>query len=144
VVGEVDAGGLSATFHGIAHLSVLVGLLPEMIEVEIDIKPGSFPNSINLGSKGGVPVAIFSSAEFDATTIDPLSVTLAGAGAKLKGKGTPVYSFEDVDGDGLLDMVIHVSTETLALTDGDTEAILEGVTLDGVPIQGSDSVRVVP
>jgi hypothetical protein len=59
-------------------------------------------------------------------------------------EGTPIYSFEDVDGDGLVDMVIHVSTESLALTDGDTEAVLEGTTLDGTPIQGTDSVRVVP
>ena len=112
--------------------------------VEIDIKPGSFPNSINLGSGGNVPVAIFSSATFDATTVDPLTVTLAGATVKLKGKGTPMASSEDVDGDGLLDLVVHVSIEALQLTNGDTEAILGGRTLDGTSITGVDTVRVVP
>ncbi len=44
-----------------------------------DIKPGSFPNSINVGAGGNVPVAIFSSSTFDATTVDPTTVTLASA-----------------------------------------------------------------
>jgi hypothetical protein len=112
--------------------------------VAIDIKPGSFPNSINLGSEGNVPVAIFSTTTFDATTVDPLSVTLASAPVKLKGKGTPQASFEDVNTDGLLDLVVHVDTTTLQLTSTDTEATLEGQTLDGTSIMGKDSVRIVP
>lgn len=34
--------------------------VPPVTLVQIDIKPGSDPNSINLGSKGTIPVAIFS------------------------------------------------------------------------------------
>jgi len=114
------------------------------IPVTIDIKPGSFPNSINLGNGGTVPVAIFSTATFDATNVDPLTVTLAGASVNLKGKGTPMAAFEDVNGDGLNDIVVHVSTSALVLTGVDTEAILNGKTLDGTPIRGTDSVRIVP
>jgi len=47
------------------------------IPVEIDIKPGSFPNSISLGSNGTVPVAILSSSSLDAATIGPSTVALA-------------------------------------------------------------------
>lgn len=114
------------------------------IEVDIDIKPGTDPNSINLGSHGVVPVAILSSETFDATTVDPLSVTFAGAGVKVKGQGTTMMSFEDVNGDGRTDMVVQVSTEALALVETDTEAILQGETLDGIAIRGTDSVRIVP
>jgi hypothetical protein len=57
------------------------------IEVEIDIKPCSDPNPINKGSNGLVPVAILSSPEFDATQVDPTSVSLAGAGVAVRGKG---------------------------------------------------------
>ena len=53
--------------------------------VTVDIKPGTFPNSINLGSNGVVPVAILSTDTFDATTVDPRSVTLAGAKASRQG-----------------------------------------------------------
>jgi len=111
--------------------------------VSIDIKPGSYPNSINLGSQGNVTVAIFSTSDFDATSVDPTTVTLEGASVKLKGKGTAMSSFEDVDGDGLLDIVVHVDTSSLLLSSGDTEAILEGETFDGVRIRGTDSVRIV-
>jgi hypothetical protein len=53
-------------------------------------------------------------------------------------------SFDDVNGDGLLDLIIHVSTTALQLSETDTEAILEGQTFGGNSIRGSDSVRIVP
>ncbi|MGA1842926.1 MAG: hypothetical protein ACMUIU_20105 [bacterium] len=115
------------------------------VDVDIDIKPGSYPNSINLGSNGKVPVAILGSADFDATTVDPYSVTLAGAEVVLKGKAqTPMASVEDVNEDGFDDLVVHVDTEALELSEEDTIAILEGETNDGTPIIGEDTIRVVP
>lgn len=53
-------------------------------------------------------------------------------------------SFEDVDGDGRLDLVVHVTTEALQLSGSDTEAQLTGRTFSGQQIQGTDSVRIVP
>ncbi|MBI4663229.1 MAG: IPT/TIG domain-containing protein [Verrucomicrobia bacterium] len=114
------------------------------IPVTIDIKPGSFPNSINLGSGGTVPVALFSTGTFDARTVDPLRVTLAGAPVALRGKGTPMASFQDVNGDGLLDLVVHVSTQALQLTWTDEVAELRGKTFAGQAVRGTDSIRVVP
>jgi hypothetical protein len=113
-------------------------------EVSIDVKPGSFPNAINLGSQGVVPVAILGSASFDATAVDPHSVTLASAPVRLRGQGTPMTSVEDVNGDGWADLVVQVSTSALQLSEGDTEAVLEAVTTGGLPIRGSDTVRTVP
>lgn len=112
--------------------------------VAIDIKPGVYPNTINLGSNGTVPVAILSSETFDATTVNPLTVTLAGANVRLKGKGTPMSSFEDINKDGRLDLLVHVETEALELTDTSTEAVLEGKTFSGRRIKGTDTVKVVP
>jgi hypothetical protein len=106
-------------------------------EVNIDIKPGSVPNSINLKSQGVVPVAVLTTEDFDATTIDPTTVVFAGA--------SPVrWTLEDVDGDGLKDMLFHFRTQELNLTPDSTEAMLTGVTYDGVSIFGTDEVRIVP
>lgn len=118
--------------------------LVEGLEVAIDIKPGSFPNSINIGSSGVVPVAILSAPGFDATTVDPSTVTLASAPVKLRGRGTPQASEQDVNGDGLDDLVVQVETEALDLESEDTDAVLEGFTFGGTEIRGVDSVRVVP
>ena len=142
VFGINDAGQIVGWFLDATGIH---GFVTEaaVLTVAIDIKPGSFPNSINLGSGGLVPVAILSNADFDATTVDPSTVTLAGAQVALKGKGTLMSSVEDVNGDGLLDLVVHVRTDALQVTQTDTEAILQGETLGGTPIEGTDSVRIV-
>ena len=49
------------------------------VDIQIDIKPDDATNAINLGSNGNIPVAILSSASFDAQDVDPITVTLAGA-----------------------------------------------------------------
>jgi hypothetical protein len=117
---------------------------PSALTVGIDIKPGSTPNSINLGSGGVVPVAILSSETFDARTVDPLSVTLESSPIVLRGNGTPSVSVEDVNGDGLADLVVHVATSALQLTTTSTVAVLQGRTYAGVGIVGHDDVNVVP
>ena len=113
-------------------------------DVAIDILPGTFPNEINLGSGGTVPVAIISTVDFDATDVDPLTVTLADAPVKLKPNGQPMASSEHVNDDGILDLVVHVITDELQLSSGDTEATLLGMKYCGECIEGTDSVCIVP
>jgi hypothetical protein len=124
--------------------TVSVLLNASFLTVGIDIRPGSVPNTINLGSSGVVPVAILSSATFDARAVNPATVTLAGAPVKVKGNGSPQASVEDVDGDGRPDLVVQILTEQLQLSGSDTTAVLEGQTFDGRRIRGSDTVRLVP
>ncbi len=50
-----------------------------ILMVDIDIKPGGDPNSINLNSRGVIPVAILSTETFDATTLDPSTIVFEGA-----------------------------------------------------------------
>ena len=136
-----DPGGIAQTRLATAEL---FSYNSTALLVAIDIKPNALPNSINLGSNGTVAVAIFSTPSFDATTVDPNSVTLASAPVKLRGQGTPVASFDDVNGDGLDDLVLHVSTQSFQLSTGNVAAVLEGMTFDGTKIIGVDSVRIVP
>jgi hypothetical protein len=49
-----------------------------------------------------------------------------------------------VNGDGLPDLLCHFDTVKAAFQAGDTTGILKGKTLTGVPIQGSDTIRIVP
>ncbi len=116
------------------------------LPVDIDIKPGSYPNSINLGSQGVIPIAIFSSDTFDATQVNPETVALAGAGVAVRGKGSKYLSHEeDVDGDDLLDLVVQVETQNLdpgEVQDG--FAFVTGLTYDDQAIEGMDEITIVP
>jgi YVTN family beta-propeller protein len=113
-----------------------------LVPVTIDVRPGIDPNTINLGSQGTVPVAVFSTADFDATTVDPESLTLAGAGVATGPDGTPLVSEEDVDGDGLADLVAQFEIQDLNLTQEDEWVILEGQTFEDIPFVGGDVVWV--
>ena len=112
----------------------------------IDIKPGSGQHTINLGSHGATPVAILSTSTFNAPVrVNPATVTLAGAPVQLKGDGvTAVIEERDVNGDGLVDLVVHVRTDAMVFSPGDTTAVLEGKTWDDESIRGEGTVRIVP
>jgi len=121
--------------------------------IQIDIKPGSTDNKINLGSNGVIPVALLSSANFDATTVDPGSVFLAGAGVAMRGKGNKYLATQrDVNGDGLTDLEVKVETENLnegALQEG--WAVLQIVQNPNAEPQywivlydGKDKITIVP
>ena len=98
-----------------------------------------------MGAAGVIPVAILSTAEFDALNVDPTSVSLAGASVKLVGKSDKYLCHqEDVNLDGLIDLVCQVYTVQFMVDDGETTAILEAETLDGTKLRGEDFTRVVP
>jgi len=126
--------------------SQVTKLILARIDVAIDIKPGTFPNSINLSSAGVIPVAILSSATFNATTrVNPNTISLAGAKVKMMGKtGNSLCHSEDVNGDGLLDLVCQVNTAQFIIEIGESIAVLEAETFDGTAVRGEDSVRIVP
>ena len=138
-----DAWGGCPTYGQVAFNMIELYCL-DPYPVTIDIKPGSDPNSINLGSNGVVPVAILGSDCFDAGTVDPSTVELAGADVRIKGKSGNAGSLEDVNDDGFLDLVVQVYTTSLELTSGDAEAILNAYTYAGLELIGSDSIRIVP
>lgn len=115
------------------------------IPVTIDIKPESDTNTINLSSSGVVPVAILSSSTFDATEVDPDSVSLAGARVKMVGKSNRFLCHEqDVDSDGLADLLCQVETAQFMIEVGDSIAVLEAANYGGDQIRGEDKIRIVP
>ncbi len=79
--------------------------------------------------------------DFDATTVDPLSVQFGPKGA------TAVYrrghGEEDVDRDGDRDLLLHFDAQATGIPCGATSASLTGKTVNGQDMAGTDSVNTV-
>jgi hypothetical protein len=136
-----------------------------VVPVAINIRPKGFPNSLNLNSEATVAVLTTEAGEydlpldFDATTIDPLSVRFgprdglfgaSGDGApEVHGMGHPEDSYEldEKTRDKDIDMVLHFRVADSDLTVGDTEACVKGTFTSGTSAYtffGCDSVVVRP
>ena len=113
--------------------------------VEIDIKPGSFPNSINPSSNGVIPVAILGTSDWDASTVEPTSLKFTAVGnvPTLDTSNAIGFGFEDVNGDGFLDLVAHFPTQTTGINCLTTMGLLYGHDMDGSVISAFDSINPV-
>lgn len=117
------------------------------LEVVSDVNPGSDPNSLNPRSRGVIPVAILTTTtaageplDFDATQLDPASVTFGPAGARIAHR---LGHLEDVDGDSDLDLLLHFRTRETGIECGDSSVSLSGETLEGRTVTSSDAIRTV-
>jgi DNA/RNA endonuclease G (NUC1) len=119
----------------------------------VDIMPGDANNPVSLRNRGLLPVAILTTGTFDAAQINISTVTLGnGTGTETsvakRNNGSFYASLEDVNRDGKLDLVIQFSIPELQqngdLTSSSTGLLLQSTLKDGVPIQGSDKVWIVP
>ena len=125
-------------------------------ELEVDIKPGSCPNPLNVKSQGVLPVAILGTEDLDVTDIDVATVSLAGV--------APIrFDYEDVatpfegelcdcheDGpDGYFDLTLKFDTQEIVTALGDVEdgeylpLTLSATLVDGTVLEGSDCIRVI-
>jgi hypothetical protein len=126
------------------------------IKVEIDIKPQSCPNPLNVKSKGVLPVAILGKSDFDVGDIDPATIRLEGV--------APIrWSYEDVAGpvdgglrgcnelgpDDNLDLTLKFRTQDVVgaigeVIDGKKLALtISGNLFDGTAFEGADSVVIL-
>src|ERR1041385_6570375 len=106
--------------------------------IDLDVKPGSDVNPINVKSHGSTPFALLCSPTFDPATVDVTMVQLGGVAA--------VHcALEDVNADVCLDLVCHVATPALGVTCATTELTVTATLLDGVTtVTGTDTVTPVP
>jgi hypothetical protein len=113
--------------------------------VDIAIKPpASAPLPIDPDANGKIPVAILSTPTFDAVAqVDPTSLTFGHSGSEASLAECSAQG-EDVNNDGLPDLVCQFNTSQTGLVAGDNTAILKGKTVAGRSIQGSEAIRTVP
>ena len=137
----------------------------EVIECPVDIKPGSCPNPLNVGSQGVLRVAIAGTGDFDVTTVDTDSIKLIDiaplqtsyedvctAFFPLLGKENALDCTE-LEGDGLLDLSLKFDMQEIMPAIGedvvDGEVIVLTLTgnlfeeFGGTPIKGEDVVIIL-
>jgi hypothetical protein len=93
--------------------------------VQIDVRPGDRTNTVNLASNGVISVAILSGAGFNANQGDVGSILFAGAHAVQS-------SFQDVNGDGRLDLVLQFRTQDTTLRTLYQQLLADDVNGDGI------------
>ena len=108
----------------------------DRMQVAIDIKPGYVGNRLNLSTQRRFWVAILSDAGFDALQVDPSTVRLGS------GRASPNrYSANDVNADGLPDLMVRFQTEEVGIACGATELTLTGETYAAERIVGTDKIK---
>ena len=152
-VRAIDRGAVS-------FIDVRVEGEPGAIPVNVDLKPASCPNPINLrmrSRKAVIPLAILGTPDLDVMDIDPSTVTLEGISARR-------WSFDDVsaplppdpdecqcttDGpDGFPDLVMHFNYLALVQALGPQQngalvpVIVSGQLTDGAYFIGQDCVLI--
>ena len=123
---------------------IISGVTPEVMQINIDIKPGTTGLApINPRAKGKIPVALLSSQNFNALSANPATLTFGATGneGSLSHCGK---SGEDVNGDGQLDLVCHFENQDANFEKGDLEGILRGRTMTGTAFEGRGLLKIVP
>jgi hypothetical protein len=121
------------------------GVTPSMIHIDVKIKPGTPEGGapINPRSRGNIPVALLSSAEFNAPEVDQPSLRFGAAGNEsslLRCNKDDT----DVNADGKPDLVCHFDTQTAAFGPGNVEGIVTGSLKDGRQFEGRGPLKLVP
>lgn len=134
---EQQCYGAEAALFGASRFNASLPPIP----VDIDIMPDGDFNPINLNSQGVVPVAILGSDAFHVADVDTATLAFGPGGA------APTHKqgghFEDVDEDGLTDLVSHYRAQESGIEAGDVEACVRGETFNGISFEGCDFVSIV-
>jgi len=129
--------GLRGHRYGVDNLR-WTSQAPQLLAVQIDVRPDSEENPIQLGSRGVVPVVLYGEIDFAVEDVDVDTLAFGPDAAFIAHRNGP--HFDDIDGDGLLDMVLHHRISETGLTAYDVEACLSGQTIDGLSFEGCDDV----
>lgn len=147
----VDDGGTAGGGRDTSPPQTFTITVHPVIDAAVDVKPGEDPNTINVRSRGRLSIAVLSTQiangeldDVDATTTDLSSLSLNATDVD-----AVHAAFEDVDGDGDDDLILHFRVPDLVDRD-----VLNADTVDlvlaaefgrgeasGTELSGSDAVR---
>jgi len=143
--GQVTVVGIAP--DGTVGRPTSVKLAPaRTFDVRLDVHPGSDVNPVNLSSSGLIPVALLSTSTDLATDVDWTSACFGDAqtpeeracrGARSRG------NVEDVNGDGLMDLILKFDIPSLGIDPGDTRACLNARTKNGTPFEVCDAITTL-
>ncbi len=69
---------------------------------------------------------------------------MEGLALKIVGKANKyLYHYEDVNGDGYVDLVVQIQDEVGVFEPGEGVATVTGQLIDGRNFEGSDSIKIV-
>ena len=111
---------------------------------EVDIKPKSDPNSINIKSMGVIPVAILGTSTLNVTDIDVTTLMFENASPTHELTKALGKHITNVNNDNWDDLISHYSQKQTGIQCGDTEATITWELLNGTPMEGTDSINPVP
>jgi hypothetical protein len=113
--------------------------------VEIDIKPGESNNAFNPNTHGVLPVAIYGSQTLNVRDIVLDKLTLQGLNVKVAGKKSTNYlaHYEDLNKDGIEDLVVQFEDSNNWQNPGSDYARLTGKLINGIEIEGMDTINIV-
>ena len=141
---------LLLTLVGVVSILLAGGAVPvyaqeehHEIMVTIDVKPGGYPNPINLKSGGVIPVALLGSATFDVTGVNLGTVGIHPMERPEEAVAPVRYAFSDVNNDGYMDIIFHFMTQETSFQPGDTAACLHGELNSGEHFCGHNTVVII-
>lgn len=152
--GGAAAGSYTLIVSGVSQLVQVPDPVPVPLPVSlpvsqsqainIEIKPGhrSFVSS-DPKARVRIPVALLSSSEFDALTVDVNSLTFGHTGDEQSLRKCHEHGI-DVNRDGRPDLVCHFENQMAGFEPSDEEGILKGKTAAGTAFEGTGMLKVIP
>ncbi|MGI9308805.1 MAG: hypothetical protein ACR2P6_06065 [Gammaproteobacteria bacterium] len=104
--------------------------------IMLDVSPNDPDNKVYPNQSGQLPVAVLGGLTFDATQVDPATVTFG------LGEATPVDPpvISQVDGQHGDDATFKFAVPQTGILCNDTDVTISGETYAGEPIQGTDTI----
>lgn len=126
-----------------AYTLIISGVTPSIQQIGIDIKPGDDEVApINPHARGTIPVALLSSAQFNALQVNQSTLRFGEKGTE-ESLVRCDDDGDDVNNDGLPDLVCRFSNAKAGFNVGDTEGIVTGTTGTGMQFEGRGWLKVV-